>query len=191
MDKSDYDNFIVFMRRVWDLCVGYKDELDKNKIDGYFLFLSDLSYEDVVKNTMLRMRRDNKGFPEISEMRGEDQTSIDIAANEAFDVILNTCYSVYSPDAEQRNKGIKRSLDFKGHPELYDVCLKWYYRIRTDDNSSALRAQFIKSFKGKINIEADKRLMAGMQREALPETVKKHIPGLKLIGEHNFENGRK
>jgi hypothetical protein len=128
---------------------------DPQKIEGYFQLLEDMDFETIKSNTIQAVRI--KGFfPMVSEIRREDdkRKKIEAEADRAYRLIEWLLEKYYYPGFGESSMAIiDKTIEQweRDNAEIRELHLpellrRWGAEIFSQQNPSATRAQFLKSF---------------------------------------------
>jgi len=176
MTREDYPNFVLLMNKIYKLCQHKGVEPDEEVIDFHFNSLIDLDFGAIAENIFIRLQRDNKFFPEISEFRGVDEQTVIAQANEDFDFIKGILLWPYHPELgpiiKNRNEYLRNRFNVEGRPELYQIAIQWEDEIKNNENVGIVRAQFLKAYKSKVFVTMKCQIKGDHLKQLMSEIKK-------------------
>lgn len=144
---KDFTRFIAFMSA---LAQGTPDrgKIDEDVLEVYFRLLEDMPIEAIETNSILAVR-ENGWFPKVNDIRREKDTQkiVEAKADEAYNIITELLENYYFQGFGQSSMAIiEQKLNEMNRPELFRLVHRWGPEIVNNQNPTATRAQFLKSF---------------------------------------------
>lgn len=131
--------------------------------------IPDEIFMEACKQICIRTKSPQNIPGEIIEVAKE--LSGELTAEQAYSIIKDCFDRFYSPDFNMCTGNIVRERIKQEHPELVPFVEKWGIEIAGGQNTTATRAQFIKSYQPERQlIERKKQLTAGKEYQKLEVT---------------------
>jgi len=176
MNNNDKERFSQLMIMMSEISAGNKEikRPSGNKIQIYFDFLKDLSFDEIKENANNHFVKNNF-FPSVAELRSNTDEQIEVEAIQAFDIIKRLMEDFYCPELGSSARQVMIiQLKSMNRKELIPVLDQWGYEIASG-NTQVVRAQFLKSFKANKIIDANRRLDAGKEPKQLGRILERRL----------------
>ena len=177
MRKEEKKEFMALMLQISEMCEG-NTRPSKEKLNGYFLALSDMKLKDIAANGWAYVNTAKPCFfPVIADLRGMEQDP-EIAAIEAYEIIKNEV-EIYGHYANMGavQEIIKKRLAKKGKGHLIPHAVKWLPEIAGGEKPGVVRAQFIKSYSANNKLEKHRALTGRTENKQLTGMINKLLKG--------------